>query len=167
MKTPGKLGPFSRSPNKTREPGSLKEATALLVDACGGYDEAAKRVRVSSSQLQRYSDPTAADAYIPADVVRALELAAADPIVTRFLAAEQGCHLSCVKYDPSPEVLADDMGALAQDVARLTADVAKALARGAGSGAIPGGIAGKLTADIDRTLAVLFHMRGRLKREAE
>jgi hypothetical protein len=157
---PGKSRDFSRLPNKPREPGSLKEATALLIQACGGLDRSANLVRVGRSTVARYSDPADDVSYIPADVIRALELNCAEPIVTRYLAAEQGCSLSCVKYDPTPQALAEDVAALARDCAELMGDSAKAIS--AAQGEVSPSERGRLTADIDRTIAVLFHMRGRL-----
>ena len=158
---PGLTPPNSRAVGgyKPREPGSLKQATEMLIAACGGIEASAKLARVGKSTIARYSDPAADDCYIPADVIRALELHCGDPIVTRYLAAEQGCAMSVVKYDPSPDQLADDMGRLADDIACLTKDAMKALATG---GDAAPATAARLIADIDQAAAVLFHMRGRL-----
>jgi hypothetical protein len=151
---------------KPREPGSLKAATAELVAASGGLDRAAHLVRVGRSTLARYSDPVEAGVYMPADVVRALELACGRPVVTAYLAAEQGCALSCFKYDPRPATLADDVAELSRDFGVLFGDAAKSLA-GSGGAELGPADAQRLIADADRAIAVLFHLRGKCAERRE
>jgi hypothetical protein len=112
--------------------------------------------------MQRYGDPECPDFYMPADVVRALELHAQDPVVTRYLAAEAGCDLARIVHDGDAATIAEDMARLSQDFGRLFADGAKALALGESGVTAPQ--AGVLTADIDDALSVLFAFRAALSR---
>jgi hypothetical protein len=83
---------MTRTPYKPREQGSLKEATAQLITACGGQKKAAELVRVKPTQLGKYSDsdPRFDDCFMPVDIVTALEAACGEPIVTRYLALARG-----------------------------------------------------------------------------
>ncbi|WP_430636387.1 hypothetical protein [Sphingomonas hankookensis] len=70
----------------------LKERTGELLAAVGGLEAAASYCRVSKTQLGRYASlsPADADTFAPIDVVRCLETAAGQPIVTEHLAADAG-----------------------------------------------------------------------------
>jgi hypothetical protein len=73
-----------------REPGTLKDAASALVKACGGLEKASALTRVKPSQMQRYTAPGEPDCHMPVDVVVALELNCAQPLVTQFLALQAG-----------------------------------------------------------------------------
>jgi hypothetical protein len=82
----------SRAPYKRREPGSLKEATARLITACGGQRKAAELVRVKATQIASYSDSDAKfdRVFMPVDIAAVLEAHCGAPIVTRYLALARG-----------------------------------------------------------------------------
>lgn len=83
-----------------RQYGTLEEATARLIKACGGIDGAAESCRVGRSQLSDYANPNVEDAYMPADVVRQLETACGQPHVTEYLAACHGLVLVRLPNEP-------------------------------------------------------------------
>lgn len=78
---------------KKRGVGSLKEAVAELVAACGGQKRASELTRVAKSSIHRYTDDSDENAFthMPVDVVRVLEKHCGEPIVTRWLAGAAGC----------------------------------------------------------------------------
>lgn len=121
-----------RGLQKIRRPGSLKEAEAELVQACGGQSASAEFARVGKSQLARYTDDSGDNetVHMPADIVEVLERACGEPIVTRFLAAASG-H---VLIDCDPIALAKPypvlLSAIGRDSGELFAECAKALADG-------------------------------------
>jgi len=78
--------------NKPRPEGTLKEAIARLVYACGGTTRVADLLGLSQSQAQRYTDPMS-DTEMRPSQIRTLEMACGQPIVTEFLAAESGFAL--------------------------------------------------------------------------
>ena len=82
-----------------RPAGSLKNATVALVTACGGTQAAADfvealglRKSLSQTQVQRYGSirDQDADCYMPVDIVAALEAHCGQPIISRYLALQQG-----------------------------------------------------------------------------
>lgn len=120
---------------KPREPGSLKEAEASLVKACGGLEAAAHLSRVKKSQLARYTDPGEADYHMPADVIRALELHCGVPHVTRFLAIEAGAVLIPLPRDGSRKACMKHLAGIGRDSGKLYGAACDALADGTLSGA--------------------------------
>lgn len=113
---------------KPRDLGTLKGAVTQLIEYCGGLDRAALMSRVSASSLARYSDPAEATSHIAADVALALEIAAGAPIVSRFMAAEQGFALvpSGAEVMPVERRFAD----AAASIAGMMSHYAAALADG-------------------------------------
>jgi hypothetical protein len=75
---------------KDREPGTLKAAEAALIAACGGPVAAAGKCSVGKTVLQQASDGDHPTRHLSLPVVAQLERACGKPIVTTFLAAEQG-----------------------------------------------------------------------------
>ena len=85
--------------------GSVQYRTGSLLSACGGVRAAAEKLRldqigVGKSMLARYADvhagplaPGKRKPVIPVDIALALERHAARPVVTEWLAAQQGYTL--------------------------------------------------------------------------
>lgn len=119
---------------KPRMPGSLKEAVADLVAACGHQSDVANLVRVSRSQLNRYTDDSDdnANVHMPVDIVLALERHCGAPIVTRYLASVQAHALIGVNvtesatHEPYPKVLSR----IGRETGRLFAEATDAMASG-------------------------------------
>ena len=102
---------MAKSPYKIRARGSLKEAVVALIAAAGGpkgLHGAATHTRVSAQQLFKYGDEGDDNkaTHAPADVVLDLERIAGEPVVTRWLAAEQGCALVRVRFEHTQDALA-------------------------------------------------------------
>lgn len=117
---------------KPRAAGSLKEAVAELVLACGGQVEAARLCRVSKSQIARYTDDSGDNetAHIPADVVACLEVSCGQPIVTAYLASltrHALIDLAPVTLTKPYAVLLSEIG---RDDGKLFAEAAAALLDG-------------------------------------
>ncbi len=72
-----------------RDFGTLDEATAVLLGRFNKLLHAAEYCRVGPKQLSAYANPGSSGRYMPVDVVRDLESAAGDPVMTRSLAAHQ------------------------------------------------------------------------------
>jgi hypothetical protein len=142
---------------KQRKAGSLKEAVAELVLACGGQTEAAELSRVSKSQIARYTDESGDNeiVHMPIDVVAVLERASGDSIVTRYLASLSGCTL--IDLDPAPltkpyPVLLSEIG---RDEGKMFAEAAGALA----DGRLDAGEAGEIrrrALELSKALAALI-----------
>lgn len=100
------ISPLPDSPSETtavkkrRPSGTLKEAQAQLIDQAGGFVRAGDIGGKRKSQMARYSDTDEAS-HMPVDVVRRLETSVGDPVLTRFLAAEQGFVLLQVDERPA------------------------------------------------------------------
>jgi hypothetical protein len=98
---------------KPREPGSLKQAQADLVEDCGGLDRAAGLTRVRRTQMGRYTDPADPETNMPADVVQALELHCGNPHVSRFLLLAAGyIAVPVPKKESHPELMRHLSGVL-------------------------------------------------------
>ena len=107
--------------NKPRTPGSLKEAFADLIAACGGVDRVADLLGKRKTQVYRYTDEAEEDSEMKPSQVRILETACGQPIVTTFLAAEQKCLL--LRVEPLGDLRLD------RDVARLGEEASKVFGR--------------------------------------
>ena len=149
-----------KNPVKPRPSGSLEDAVTRLVVANGGFQRAAVMTRVSDTQLLRYSDPTMPDSHAPIDIVRALETACDDPIVTEALAAAAGCVL--LRLDGGAddrETLHRDVAAIGERISAVFAQYAEAMAN---DGAVDRREAGRMLSEVDRALRALMHVRGHL-----
>ena len=114
--------------NKRRSPGTLKEATAALVDACGGVERVADLLSLKKTQVYRYTDEAAPDELKPSQI-RLLETVCGKPIVTAFLAAEQKCLL--IPVEPlGNERLDADMARVGEEMAQLFKSYAEMMADG-------------------------------------
>lgn len=114
-----------------REPGSLKDAEAALVKACGGLDKASALTRVKPSQMQRYTAPGEPDCHMPADVVMALEMHCGQPVVTQFLALQAGgVFLPLPKHGVDRKSYMRHLGAIGKDTGQLYSQACEALADG-------------------------------------
>jgi hypothetical protein len=71
----------------------LKTVSRALVQQVGGVEAGAACCRGSKTTLAACYDPHTPDRFLAIDMVLDLERAAADPIVTRYLAAQQGFAL--------------------------------------------------------------------------
>lgn len=108
---------------KKRDSGSLKEAEAQLVNACGGLKVAASVSRIGKSVIAAATDSDHPERHLPVDVVVDLERRAGQPIVTRYLASESGHLLLPVRgemSEPYPIV-----------ISRITKEVGELLTAGA------------------------------------
>ena len=78
-----------------RDPHSLNDAVAKLIGQYRNTFDAsmAQGCRVSEKTLSKYASPEHPDRHMPVDVLLALEKEKKSPVVTRFLAAEQGYAL--------------------------------------------------------------------------
>ena len=72
-----------------REFATLEQAVAALLGRFNKVLHAAEHCRVGPKQLSAYANPNLSGRYMPVDVVRDLETAAGEPIVSRCLAAHQ------------------------------------------------------------------------------
>lgn len=100
-------------------PATLKAATAQLVDHAGGTQVSAI---VGKSMLGNYADPQKPNYFIRGDVIAELEAKARRPIVTEWLAMQQGCLLVPL-HD-------DDALPLPLALARVTNETGKLLSAG-------------------------------------
>lgn len=118
-----------RGPVKPREPGSLKDAAAQLVMACGGQRAASMLTRVSPTRMGQYTDDSDehADSYMPIDVVLALEERCGQPIVTRCLARLQRRALLNLELPELDERPSEVLATLCEDTGELLADTARAI----------------------------------------
>lgn len=118
---------------KPRMPGSLKEAVADLVAACGHQSDVARLVRVSRSQINRYTDDSDenANVHMPVDIVFALERHCGNPIVTRFLASSQARVLLDVKVtEEHHQSYAAVLSKVGRETGRLFAEATSAMVDG-------------------------------------
>lgn len=153
---------MSKFPYKPRPAGSLKQATAGLVEACGGLAAAAGVARVGRTALFRYTDDSDdhADRYMPCDVLRALERQCGEPIVTRYLAAEAGAVLLML---PNAEA-GGGIGAAASLLAKESADLFGAVTeaidtRGKHGSDVSPGEARDIIKESDEAMAKLAQLR--------
>lgn len=112
-----------------RQPGTLKDAEAQLVAACGGIEKAAALTRVRPAQMHRYTAPSEPDCHMPVDVVLALEMHCQEPCVTRFLAFEAGQLLVDIDKGNSEE-FATHLAAIGRDSGALYAEACTGLRDG-------------------------------------
>ena len=150
----------TRRQAKPRRPGSLKKATADLIDAVGGFERAADLSGVSRSRLFGYTDDGEDNAarYINAAAVRALEAAADFPHVTGYLAAERGYAMLPCGFDPADGVIAAEVARIAEDVSRVFGGMAEALA----DGLVDAAEARREIENLDRTVADIMGLRAHL-----
>lgn len=146
-------------PVKPRPAGSLKAAVAELLAAVGTLERAAEIAGKGRSQVHRYGDPQ--EASLPTvDLVRIWELAAGDPIVTRYLAAESGFALEPVAR-PTAEAGAVGLHAGAGQLSGCHGDFFLHLMEALADQVVEPGEAGRLVADMDRWMAVAQQLRQR------
>lgn len=133
-----------RQPYKERQPGSIKEAVATLVVACGGQAEASNLCRVSRAHIARYTDDSTEHEFthMPVDIVALLEAHCGDPIVTRYLAMRAGALLVQL-HGPHDEPYSKLLAAIGRETGRFYAEACEAL----GSGAMTAKHAGRVMRD--------------------
>jgi hypothetical protein len=116
---------------KPRQRGSLKGATAALVEHLGGQRATARVARLSQQRIYQYTDPDHdRPASMPVELVALLEKAAGCSPITEWLAAEAGCLLVPVigPEGDDPVLLAAEMARVGQHTSMLFARYAEALA---------------------------------------
>ncbi len=152
---------MSRAPYKPRPKGTLKQATAQLIAACGGDTLAAEGLRVSRGTLFKYSDADGENAsrFMPADIVRTLEDRCGEPVVTTFLAHAAGYVLKPLDTD-AVSGLAEQVSRTAREVADVFAETSSALA----DGTVSPGEAGRIVAEVDEALARMSDLRAAAER---
>lgn len=145
---------------KPRRPGSLKKATADLIDARGGFERAADLTGLSRSRLFGYTDDGEDNAgrYINVAAVRALEADADFPHVTAYLAAERGFALLPAGLDAGDGVIAAQVARIAEDAARHFSGMAQALA----DGVVDAGEARREIENLDRVVSDVMTLRAHL-----
>jgi hypothetical protein len=107
---------------KPREAGSLKDAVAALIEACGGVSKV--RCRVKKTVLQEYADNDKPARHMPLDIVQHLEAQCGNPIVTRFLALSNNCLLEQAG-DQAREPTSIVLGRMTEDQGRILAAAAE------------------------------------------
>ena len=157
------MHPDYKNSYKTRSPGTLKQATDRLIGICGGSTALAQieGCRVSKQTLFAYSDGDGDDArqkYMPVDVVLFAERVCGDPVLTRYLAAEQGHALIPIIFERDIERLSPTTARAAQVASEVFATMAPALA----SGAVTSADAGRAIMQIDEALKAFSALRGQL-----
>jgi hypothetical protein len=148
-----------------RPAGTLKQATADLVTALRGQQRAADLCGVSQTMIMKYTVDSEdyADTTIPVGRLRTLELAADDPIVTRFLAAELNCVLLRMPRAIDKGQLAERASKVGSTFGPLFDHVSKALSPSSDGGAsVTVREAGGLVSDLDALIEAAMEMRGGL-----
>lgn len=150
---------------RPRPAGTLKQATDVLTDAVGGGTRAADLTGLSKHMFYRYSSDSEenANCTMPAGIIRQLETVARDPVLTRFLAAEQGYILLKVPDHPGGGLLAERAASIASQVGRLFENIARALSPvGDGGSDVTAREAGGLIAELDALILLGSALRGEL-----
>ena len=142
---------------KARPGGTLKEAEARLIKTVG-VERSADLLGRGRSQVYRYTDPAEMNDHLGIDQVRILEGAAADPIVTAFLAAEAGCALMDLRNDTVDGDVPRDVAAFADRSSCLYAAWAQSLS----DGTLDPSEAGELVTKVDRVMGALAQLRAEL-----
>lgn len=118
---------------KRRTYGTLKGATAELVEACGGISKAAQLARIGKSTMFRFTDESDEHASVamPADIIDLLERHCGRAIVTDWLAAQRGAVLFAPELEPGAAAdMPQDVARIAEKAARLFGAYALAQADG-------------------------------------
>jgi len=115
---------------KPRPALSLEEATAEAVEACGGLKQASDAIGISTSQVQRYSDPAAADT-IPLRLAALLDRAAGRPYLAEWLARASGCTLLPVSVAAKRGPIGAQLAKIGEEASDVFARACAALADGA------------------------------------
>lgn len=145
---------------KPRPAGTLKDAVLQLVDANGGHVRAGEIAEVTKGTVQRWTDADGecAGVFPGVNKVRLLERAAADPSVTRFLAAEAGFALVKVL---EPQRAAEAIAVMAALAGGEVGDVMRAVSDAMqDDGRIDAREAGRIIKEIDEAMSALMAARG-------
>lgn len=136
--------------------GTLKEASATLIESSGGLNKAAERCRLKKSRLAECTDPAAHEAHLPVDVVLTLELSSGARPITEYLASSHGCVL--IQLPP-----AEARGAWGQNIAAAAKESAEVFAKAAEFLSNDGDICAKeapeLLREVDEALAAFGDLR--------
>lgn len=149
----------NRKLTKPRPVGSLKRATAELIDQIGSFDRAADLSGVGRNTLFAYTDtaPENLKRYVRADVIRTLEARAEYPVVTDYLAHEAG-YVLMPAHARNPRDWSVEIAELAKETSDIFATLTVALA----DGEIDDKEAGRAIAEIDEAIAAAMTLRARL-----
>ncbi len=105
--------------------GTLADATAKLIEACGGLAPAAEMCRVSTTMLSNYMNPEQT-AVIPADIAMTLEHLCGKAFITDHMTASHGGRLMIID-GPTDRNWLRYVGDLTKDYAKAISDTTKAL----------------------------------------
>jgi len=152
---------------KPRPPGSLKQAVAQLVEALGGPQKVSDFAGVSPTQIGRYTDADSENAHVnmPVNLALSLEKILGEPVITRFLAREQGRVL--VYLDPGERPVAGlgaGAAAMASDVSAFYGNLAAVLASGE---ELTPAKAGALIENCDSVATKVLELRRALRLKAQ
>jgi len=117
------------APYKPRQPGSLKQAIALLVEKCGGQTAVAGLWKCSPQNVARMSDDGSPQNPPRIDQILILEALCREPVVTRFMAGEVNCIVEPVNCGIR-EPLALIMGKITSETGELLSAAAMSVASG-------------------------------------
>ncbi|WP_230769514.1 phage regulatory CII family protein [Sphingomonas sp. Leaf4] len=136
----------------------LKERTSELVARVGGLEAAANFCRVSKTALGRYTSQSPADAdyFAPVDVVRCLETAAGEAIVTAHLASEAGGVFVAV---PDVSASGADLLQLLSEQSRESSELTSAICTGLADGILTGAEGRRIMREAEQLAAVAMRMR--------
>jgi hypothetical protein len=127
---------MSRGPYKRPEAASLKEAVADLVKACGGLEKVSAIIedrlqrKLSTTQIARYYDKELPQTAMPVDIVRLLEGACGQNIVTGFIAMDTGAVIVPVQRDHSRQECLQHLSSVLRETGSLSSEACANLADG-------------------------------------
>jgi hypothetical protein len=143
---------------KRRPPGTIKEATDQLIDAAGGQKKVADLFNWKRQYLFAYTNDDGEDARLtmPVGLARLIETHVGDPILTRFLAAEQGWLMLPLPKAAGGGQAGLDCAAIARRFGELMEEYGKALdPKGSGGASVTPAEAGRLVAEMHDLLEAL------------
>lgn len=154
---------MAKSSYKPRGLATLKQAEDALVEANGGQVKSADLAGLSKGRIFQYTDDSEANAkhHMPVHVVRILEAACGEPIVTAFLAAEARCALLRLAPLGAPANWVKVTGKVAAEAAAVLGAIAKALKD---DQRVDAAEAARILVELDEALAVYAGLRERLAR---
>lgn len=113
------------APYKPREAGSLKQAVAQLVEACGGQKVVAGFLSCSAQHVVRMTDDDHPKTEMRLGQVLLLQGQCGQRIVTEYLAAEQGCIVEQLDLGSRHHSLPIILGRVTSEMGELLSAAAK------------------------------------------
>lgn len=145
--------------------GTLKEAVAALVKACGGLEKVSSIIedrlqrKLSTTQIARYYDKDQPQAAMPVDIVRLLEGVCGQNIVSGFIALDTGAVVVPVPHDHSRQDCLQHLSGVLRESGTLSSNACAALA----DGTLAPGERAKLRAEAMKAMSALAALVGDLK----